>query len=301
MLRQPQAGRPVNGPPVLFDRNRLARQRARAAGSPASAWFLHREAASQVGERLAEINRTFYRPAIVGWRSDPWRHWIGLPEACCCLSHAGMLADTDARHDLIIHALSLHWENDPVGELIQSRRALCPDGFLVAVLLGGRTLHELRTALAHAESEVEGGLSPRVAPMGDVRDLGNLLPRAGLALPVADSIEIRTSYESPLKLMHDLRAMGETNALSARRRTGLRRATLAAAVDHYREHFPAESGRVSATFELIFLSGWAAHDRQPKPLRPGSATRRLADALGTVEHGPDPARSSRLDLKDRQR
>jgi SAM-dependent methyltransferase len=186
-------------------------------------------------------------------------------------------------HDLVIHALCLHWANDPVGQLVQCRRALRPDGFLLATLFGGETLADLRRALAEAEARLAGGLSPRVAPMAEIRDLGALLQRAGFAMPVADAERLTVTYATPLHLMRELRAMGETNILSARRRQPLRRATLTRACEIYASHFATAEGRVRATFEIVFLTGWAPAPDQPQPLRPGSANARLADALGVPE------------------
>ena len=273
-------------PPILFDARRLALQRRRAARSPAGAWFLHERAASILAGRLEEINRPFERPVIAGWRAEHWRRHAGLPADCLCIPEDALPGLAAAGHDLIVSAMALHWENDPVGRLVQARRALGPDGLFIAVLFGGRTLAELRAAFAHAESLVDGGISPRVAPMGDIRDLGNLLQRSGFALPVADSVTVPVSYETPLHLMRDLRAMGEANALAGRRRRFTRRATLEAAASHYARHHGAAGGRVLATFEIIFLSGWAPDRSQQAPLRPGSAAARLADALGAEEHGP---------------
>lgn len=178
--------------------------------------------------------------------------------------------------------MALHWANDPVGQIIQASRALKPDGLFQAVCLGGQTLHELRACLAQAESDVTGGLSPRIAPMGEIRDLGALLQRAGLALPVADSLPIKTSYRDVFHLMHDLRAFGETNALNTRLRRPTRRAVFDRCAELYARNF-SEDGKIIATFEFMFLSGWAPSADQPKPLRPGSAAARLADALKTKE------------------
>lgn len=189
--------------------------------------------------------------------------------------------------DLVIHALGLHWANDPVGQLIQSRRALRPDGLLIAVLFGGETLRELRQALAEAEVSETGGLSPRVAPMAEIRDLGGLMQRAGLALPVADSLRVPVSYPSMLALMRDLRAMGETNVLVERLRRPSRRGMFAAAAVGYAARHGDGEGRIPATFELMVLTGWAPAASQPQPLRPGSATSRLADALGGTASGFD--------------
>lgn len=179
--------------------------------------------------------------------------------------------------------MALHWANDPVGQLIQARRALRPDGLLLCVTFGGRTLSELRAAMAEAEASVTGGLSPRVLPMGEIRDLGALLQRAGFALPVADNLTQHVDYESPLSLFRDLRAMGETNALADRHRKPMSRKLLEEAFRVYATAFPAGSGRIRATFELVFLTGWAPAATQQTPLRPGSARVRLAEALGTHE------------------
>jgi hypothetical protein len=167
--------------------------------------------------------------------------------------------------------------------LIQIRRALKPDGLFIAALIGGESLMELRTAFTEAESEVEGGLSPRVAPFADVRELGALLQRAGFALPVVDSDRLVVRYESAFALMRDLRRMGATNIAYERRRVPLKRRTLARMATIYAERFADADGRLRASFEIIWLSGWAPHESQQKPLAPGSAAKRLADALGTIE------------------
>src|SRR5262249_4485689 len=173
--------------------------------------------------------------------------------------------------------------NDLPGTLIQIRRALRPDGLLLAALAGGDTLIELRERFAQAESEVEGGVSPRVSPFADVRALGGLLQRAGFAFPVAGGDRLTVRYKSVLDPMHDLRRMGAPNVLAERRRKPLRRATLARMVEIYAQHFADPDGRLRATFDILWLSGWAPHESQQKPLKPGSATQRLADALGTTE------------------
>jgi SAM-dependent methyltransferase len=199
-------------------------------------------------------------------------------------THPGeVLPLAQGTHDLVIHALSLHWANDPLGQLIQCRRALKPDGLFLAVMFGGQTLQELRASLAEAESLVTGGLSPRVLPMAEIRDLGALMQRAGFALPVADSVTQTVHYTDLPALMADLRAMGETSALAARPRHFTRRDILTKAEAIYRANFPAPDGRITATFEVIFLTGWAPHESQQQPLRPGSAKARLADALRVPE------------------
>jgi hypothetical protein len=263
--------------PKLTDRAALTRNRARADQD--KGMFLHDAAIEEVQDRLSMVNRSFTRPAIVTGFPEIWRRC--LPTAVI-VEDADTLDLTVGGHDLVVHALGLHWADDPVGQIIQSRRALCADGLFMAATFGGQTLNELRAALAQAESEVTGGLSPRVVPMGEIRDMGALLQRAGLALPVADSVPLRVNYESPWALMNDLRAMGEANALDQRLRRPTRRAVLIRAAELYVETF-MEEGRIPATFDLIFMTGWAPDDSQQKPLRPGSASARLADALGASE------------------
>lgn len=226
------------------------------------------------------VNRTFTDMAIVTPFPKVWQR--AFPTARCIPDDA-VLDLEEGSLDLVIHGLCLHWADDPVGQLIQCRRALRPDGLCLVLTLGGQTLHELRAALGQAETELTGGLSPRVAPMGEIRDLGALLQRAGFALPVAESAPLTASYATPLHLMHELRAMGEGNALAARLRRPTRRAVLLRAAEIYRREFALEDGRVPATFEILTLTGWAPDASQPQPLRPGSATQRLADALGTSE------------------
>jgi SAM-dependent methyltransferase len=189
----------------------------------------------------------------------------------------------DASLDLVVSALALQFVNDLPGTLIQIRRALKPDGLFLAAMIGGDSLAELREAFAQAEAEIEGGVSPRVAPFADLRDLGALLQRAGFALPVTDVDRVTVRYASPLALMHDLRRMGAANALTERSRTPLRRLTLRRLMEIYAERFSDPDGRVRATFEIVWLSGWAPHESQQQPLKPGSARSRLADALRTQE------------------
>ena len=267
-------------PPTLTDRKALLARRGRA-----TEFFLHHDAVAEVQDRLIEVNRSFTAPAVVTPYADLWR--AAFPEAVI-VGDDDQLALAAGGHDLVIHALCLHWANDPVGQLVQCRRALRPDGLCLVLMFGGQTLHELRGVLAEAEAEETGGLSPRVLPMGEMRDLGALLQRAGFALPVADSYARQLLYRDLWHLMHDLRAMGETNALSARLRRPTRRGVFLRAAQIYarhhgqsHDHIPsqAEGLRIPATFETVALTGWAAHDSQQKPLRPGSAVARLADAL----------------------
>lgn len=269
-------------PPDLTDRTSLSRHRARARRLPGhdAAMFLHRLALADVQERLSEVNRTFTAPAVVSGFPEIWQDlW---PDAVH-VADDELLSLTPGAHDLVVHAMALHWANDPLGQLVQCRRAVRPDGLLIAVLPGGRTLHELRSALAEAEAQVTGGLSPRVLPMGEIRDLGGLMQRAGFALPVADNLAQRVEYGSFPALLADLRASGETNALASRLRRFSRREVLARAGAIYADSFSTPDGRLTATAELVFLTGWAPHDSQQQPLRPGSARTRLADALGVPE------------------
>ncbi|MGB8624255.1 MAG: methyltransferase domain-containing protein [Paracoccaceae bacterium] len=277
--------------PALTDRAALERNRDRALRLAEPAMFLHQEAADEVQERLTEVNRTFTAPAVISPFPEIWRP--ALPGAVH-VPDDEILALAPGAHDLVVHGLSLHWANDPVGQLVQCRRALKPDGLFLGVLFGGQTLQELRAALSEAEIRLTGGLSPRVAPMGEIRDLGALLQRAGFALPVADSAPRIVTYDSPFALLTDLRAMGEVNAMTHRHRTVPPRKLFTEMARIYSETYGAADGRIPATFETIFLTGWAPDESQPKPLRPGSAAARLADALGAEETPlPDPARPRR--------
>ncbi len=263
-------------PRPLTDTAALARFRARARRKGTDALFLHRIAATEIKDRLQIVNRSFTRTAVVSPFPDFWRAFfpdavhvpegerLHLPEAC----------------DLVIHAMSLHWANDPVGQLIQCRQALRPDGFFCAVAFAGETLTELRAALAEAEIALMGGLSPRVAPMGEIRDLGNLLMRAGFALPVADLVHLEVRHEDALALMRDLRAMGESNALDDRHRRIPPRRLFALAAALMAERHADRDGRIRSSFDLAFLTGWAPHPDQPQPLKPGSARISLAEVLG---------------------
>lgn len=266
--------------PELTDRTALTRNRARALAHASPALFLQEDMIAEVQERLIEINRTFTAPAIVTGFPDLWRS--AMPNAHIIPDDEVLTLDPGA-HDLVIHGLCLHWAQDPVGQLIQCRRALRPDGLFLGALFGGQTLNELRAALAEAEAAITGGLSPRILPMAEIRDLGGLLQRAGFALPVADGATRRVLYRDMPHLMQDLRAMGEANALAARPRHLMRRAILAEAAQRYAAAFGTKEGRVAATFETIFLTGWAPDESQQKPLRPGSARTRLADALNAPE------------------
>ncbi len=261
--------------PLLTDRTALLRNRARASQT-----FLHDIARAEVEDRLAMVNRAFTAPVIVTGMAAPWQDMI---PGARVIADDDTLDVTQGCADLVIHAMGLHWANDPVGQVIQCARALRPDGMFLGLALGGQTLHELRAAVATAETEITGGLSPRVLPMADIRDMGALLQRAGLALPVADSARINVTYASPLHLMRDLRAMGEGNAMLARLRHPTRRAILLRAAAIYTDLHGTPDGRIPATFDLVTLTGWAPDASQPQPLRPGSAAKRLAEALQATE------------------
>jgi SAM-dependent methyltransferase len=287
---------------ALFDRALLAqrRRRARALG-PVT--FLLDRVAQDMAERLSAVRRTFDVVVDLGTPSDAVRRSILAAGAVGRIIAAAprvgaaqadtrtsvLVADEerlpfrDASLDLVVSGLALQFVNDLPGALVQIRRALKPDGLFLAAVVGGDTLSELRQAFAAAEAEVEGGASPRVAPFADVRTMGALLQRAGFALPVTDVDRVVARYDSPLRLMHDLRRMGATNVLAERRRSVLRRQTLRRLVEIYAERFADPDGRLRASFDIVWLSGWAPHESQQQPLRPGSARTRLADALGTRE------------------
>ncbi len=286
--------------PTIFDRKllRVRQRRARALGPET---FLIDRVADELGERLAAVLRTFERAADLGTPTDAVRRVLAESGKVGMIvsassesarrdsSSLGVATDeealpfADGSLDLVVSALALQFVNDLPGTLIQIRRALRPDGLLLAALIGGDTLTELREAFAAAESEIEGGVSPRVAPFADIRELGALLQRAGFALPVVDSDRLTVRYKTVFALMRDLRRMGATNVLVQRRRAPLKRATLQRMTEIYAERFADADGRLRATFEIAWLSGWVPHESQQKPLKPGSATQRLADALGAKE------------------
>ncbi|MEH6833451.1 MULTISPECIES: SAM-dependent methyltransferase [Falsihalocynthiibacter] len=268
----------TNTPPKLTDTKALALHRNRIRGT--DALFLQQVAADEIEERLSEVNRSFTNPALVTGFPQIWEKI--LPNAKI-VPEEDVLALEVGAHDLVIHAMGLHWANDLVGQLVQCRRGLRADGLFLGAMFGGQTLSELRSVWAEVETKLTGGLSPRVAPMAEIRDLGGLLQRAGLALPVADCVTKTVSYRNALHLMRDLREMAETNALEHRHKRPITRRELEAVNTAYATHFPADFGRIRATFELVFLTGWAPDESQQKPLRPGSAQTRLADALNTVE------------------
>jgi SAM-dependent methyltransferase len=272
-----------SSPPFLFDRALLRVRQNRAAKIGAVPFLLER-VAEDMAERLQVVLRVFQHAADIGTSGDQVRRalaprlgavaGIELPD-----DEREPLALQPASLDLAVSALALQFVNDLPGVLAQIRRALKPDGLLLAATIGGATLTELRQAFATAESELEGGLSPRVAPSADLRDLGALLQRAGFALPVTDVDRVVVRYDDAFGLMHDLRGMGATNVLAERRRTPLRRATLLRMAQIYHERFTDPDGRIRATFDIVWLSGWAPHESQQKPLQPGSAKASLEAAV----------------------
>jgi len=284
--------------PCVFDRP-LLRARRRRALALGPATFLIDRVAGDLAERLAAVLRRFELAVDLGSPTDAVRRalagqvgtLVAVEALASGVDHVGqrVIADeealpfADASLDLVVSALALQWVNDLPGALVQIRRALRPDGLFLAALVAGDSLSELRESFAAAEAEIEGGASPRVAPFVDTRQAGALLQRAGFALPVTDIERITVRYASPFGLMQDLRRMGATNVLAERRRTPLRRRTLLRMAELYAARFADPDGRVRATFEVIWLSGWAPHASQQQPLRPGSAKARLADALNARE------------------
>ncbi|MGE0737374.1 MAG: methyltransferase domain-containing protein [Alphaproteobacteria bacterium] len=299
----------------VFDRVAQRRNRARAArAADDGAEFLVREIAARLVERLGEVKRSFGLALDLGCRrgavaaallASASRDQVdtlvqcdvapGFAARAASLRLPTFAADEERLPlaprslDLVFSNLALHWVNDLPGALIQINRALKPDGLLLASLLGGGTLGELRQALLQAETEIEGGASPRVSPVAELRDLGALLQRAGFALPMVDRDTIDVTYADAFALMRDLRAMGETNVATERHRGFSRRSTFLRAAEIYAARFPAPAasdgdGRIRATFEVVYLTAWAPSPTQPKPLQPGSAAHRLADALNTAEH-----------------
>ena len=274
--------------PVLFDRALLRARQSRAWRSGAATFLLDR-VAEDMAERLHAVLREFKMAADIGSVGD---------QICSVLTgrvdqltrmdlpdhESEPIALQPESLDLAVSALAFQFVNDLPGVLAQLRRALKPDGLLLAAMIGGDTLTELRQSFATAEAECEGGVSPRVAPFADLRDVGALLQRAGFALPVTDVDRVVVRYDSAFALMQDIRRMGATNILVERRRTPTRRATLLRMAQVYAERFADCDGRIRATFDVIWLSGWAPHESQQKPLKPGSAKAGLAEAVkGSVK------------------
>jgi SAM-dependent methyltransferase len=276
-----------SSPPVLFDRALLRVRQRRAAEVGAVAFLLDR-VAEDMAERLNAVLREFQHAADIGTPGDQVSGALSarvreLARVDLPVDESEAVGLSPDSLDLAVSGLAFQFVNDLPGLLVQIRRALKPDGLLLAATIGGETLTELRQAFAIAEAELEGGISPRVAPFADLRDAGALLQRAGFALPVTDVDRVVVRYNDAFALMHDLRRMGATNVLTARRRTPLRRATLLAMAQIYHERFTDPDGRIRATFDIVWLSGWAPHESQQKPLKPGSAKARLEDAVKGTE------------------
>jgi SAM-dependent methyltransferase len=290
----------MSASPTIFDRSLLRARRARAAALGPETFLLDQVADDMV-ERLSTVLRQFDRAVDLGTPTDAVRRALsetGRVGSLIAAEPAAHRLDTDfvrvvadeealpfaeGSLDLLVSGLALQFVNDLPGTLLQIRRALKPDGLLLSALIGGDSLAELRDAFVGAESEIEGGISPRVAPFADVRELGALMQRAGFALPVVDTDRVTVRYDSAPALMRELRRMGATNILTERRRTPLKRATLERMEDIYCDRFSDPDDRIRATFEIVWLSGWAPHESQQQPLKPGSAKQRLADALGAKE------------------
>ena len=307
---------------LLFDRKLLRARRARFAREIKAREFLLAHVAREIAERVELMLRPFPLALDLGaYHGLLGRKVAQLPSvgevmyaesafafAALCprpslVCDEDLLPFREASLNLIVSGLALHRVNDLPGALIQIRRALVPDGLFMAALLGAGALIELRQALIEAETDTQGGASPRIAPFGDVREYGALLQRAGFALPVADAEALSVLYASPRELMREVRALGGGNVLLARSKRPLSRKTLERAEELYRERHSTPHGRVSATFEFVYLSGWGPHPSQQKPLKPGSAAQRLADALGTAERPAGdkaayPARARETPKKD---
>ena len=293
--------------PNVFDTNAKLMQIRRAASADCISTgqdavetaddhhFLHAEAAERLSDRLLDLEDTFETVAVLGWwptdicelvpEKLSKAHVVDLsfnrPQAQTELEFLPLRANS---FDLIISNMALHWINDLPGMLAQIRAALKPNGVFLGSALGGETLHELRASFVEAETQISGGYHPRVSPVMDLRDAAGLLQRAGVNLPVADIDRISVAYDNPMKLLQDLRGMGQTNAVIGRQTTLTSRRVLFGALQHYIENFADDDGAVPATFDCLFLSGWSPHKSQQKPLRPGQATNSLAQALGATEH-----------------
>ncbi len=293
----------MNQVPEIFDRMLLRQRRRRIAPRAADGDFLHDRIAGELAERVALISRRFDVAVDLGTHTgrlaSALRNIENVEQVIATDNCPGYLAGGTGLQiladeewlpfragsiDLVASNLQLQWANDLPGVFAQVQRALKPDGLFIAAMFGAGSLNELREAMLEAELELTGGASPRVGPLPDVREIGALLQRAGFALPVADMDTIRVRYAAPRDLLHDLRMMGATNFAAERSRTFLRRAVLSRASEIYVEKFGEADGRVPATFSILYLSGWHPHESQQKPLKPGSAKTRLADALKVEEH-----------------
>lgn len=280
----------------VFDKRCVRRNRARAANNFGEHDFLFRWAVEQISDRLMDVNRRFDRALQIGSRAVISDH-PKIENLCVMditstpvVGHSPYIQGSPEflpvggeQLDLIVSILDLHSVNDLPGALIQIRRALKPDGLFIGCLPGGETLYELRDVLTKTELDMFGGISPRVFPFADKPQMGDLLQRAGFALPVVDSEIVRVDYSSAFKLFSDLRGMGEGNAITARDKRYMGKDFFVEAARRYMEEYGDADGRITASFEIIFLIGWAPHESQQKPLRPGSAEKSLAEALGSRE------------------
>ncbi len=269
----------TSAPPALFDQIALMRNRARARNMDKRHSFLKAEIADRLFERLQEVNRDFPACADLGGTFAPFLPAAAQTNYTSVAQEGPSLQLAPASQNLIVSNLGMHWINDLPGLLVQIRGALMPDGLFTASLFGGQTLHELRHAFLTAEAEVTGGANARIIPFADVKDLGSLLQRAGFALPVTDVDTLTLTYAHPINLMQELRGMGEANALLGRSRKFLRRDVLMRTCEIYGEQFGMADGRIPATFEVIYMTGWHPHESQQKPLKPGSGDINLAEAL----------------------
>ena len=278
---------------LIFDRLKIRNQRNRAIKKIEDHNFLIKWAGDQLITRLNIIKKGFLVALQIGTRARLDKNKIKDLKTLITMDNTdinnNVIADEELlpfapnSFDLIISSLNLHTTNDLPGTLSQLNKALKPDGFFIAAILGGETLHELRDVFYKAEIEINGGASPKVAPFADMQQMGELMQRAGFNLPVIDSEIVTVTYDNLFKLMHDLRFMGEGNALIKRSKSFNNRALLMRAAEMYKELYSEENGRIYATFEIIFIAGWSPHESQQKPLKPGSAKNRLSDALSTQE------------------
>ncbi|WP_226893544.1 methyltransferase domain-containing protein [Nisaea sediminum] len=300
---------------LVFDRKQVRRNRDRAAPGYAAHDFLKREIRERVLDRMGDIQRRFPRLLDLGSHGglprreldpklgvewivslDPSERFAGTAASTgpSVAAEEELLPFAPASFDAIVSTLSLHWVNDLPGALVQARQCLKPDGLFLGAMLGGETLHELRAALTAAETEVLGGAGPRVSPFAELQDAAGLMQRAGFALPVVDSDLLTVTYENVFLLMHELRGMGEGNAIAARRKGMTPKSVFLRAAEIYHDRHAGPDGRIPASFQILYLTGWAPHASQQKPLRPGSAAHRLADALGATElPAGDPAAPGR--------
>lgn len=286
----------------IFDRTLVRQRRDQKAAGYGAFEFLKAEVANRMADRLMDINRQFPAALDLGSHTGALGRLLAQrpdvetlvsadlsPRMAARAPGLRVAADeellpfADQSFNLAASALSLHWVNDLPGTLVQVNRSLKPDGLLLAAMLGGDTLTELRHAMMQAELATEPGVAPRVSPFADIRDAGGLLQRAGFALPVADIETITVDYADALRLMRDLQGMAETNAVLERHKAPLKRRTLVAMMEAYHDLYGRPDGRIPATFDILYLTGWAPHESQQKPLAPGSATMRLAQVLGSQE------------------